>query len=52
MTYPTISPDYYLDVAAVVWFIILIGGYRLVAEWGPLETAASSAPCNANASPG
>jgi uncharacterized membrane protein len=26
-----------LDLFAIAWFMVLIGGYRIVAEWSPLE---------------
>ena len=26
-----------LDLIAIIWFVALIGGYRIVAAWSPLE---------------
>ena len=29
------TTSYLLDVIAFAWFVLAIGGYRLVSEWGP-----------------
>src|SRR5258706_3737214 len=29
--------EFSLDVAAVLWFVLLVGIYRVLAEWGPFE---------------